>query len=410
MPGAAIWPLMSVNEAGSIQKQAPRAVQPWMCGRTMSLAEVKSLANASIPKVHPDLGLYLNDTQYSHLRGGMWSINAEYGRYPMDGASRFSFQTTGGTAHITQARWTQRNYGPITTGSSGDTRVAIEVDGETFYFDRTLTLTPESGVPAALTYSSTSQMWFGSTTLSTVVFKYYLRRNGELTVLVEDDGSLVSQQTAELARTDTCTFQTELYIGTITERYAITLADCLPGSGSDSGSESTDPPDCDGAIGVDGEGNIAGTDITIPFLSFTETHKLPPAAYTCEYIALLTWLTGKVNSERFRFCNAGECLFMGASGAYSPADEFFDVTFQFSVSVNEDFLKIGDIAIPDGKLGWQYLWVRYKEIQQGAYLVKKPASVHVADVYEYADFSLLGIGERGFGGCNLLSNGSGSGG
>ena len=46
------------------------------------------------------------------------------------------------------------------------------------------------------------------------------------------------------------------------------------------------------------------------------------------------------------------------------------------------------------KEGWQYLWVRYrdKDDQAAKELIKDPIAAYVEQVYQYGDFSGLGIG------------------
>jgi hypothetical protein len=150
-----------------------------------------------------------------------------------------------------------------------------------------------------------------------------------------------------------------------------------------------DPPDFKGAIGVNND-SVEGTDITIPVYNFKETHYIPVALVTPAYKAAIFSLTGKVNAFPFKGFAPGEVLFMGASGSQRGTEDW-EITFSFAASPNATGLTIGDITGIDKK-GWEYLWVRYQDVEDANVLVKQPAAVYVEQVYPYGDFSLLGIG------------------
>jgi len=145
-----------------------------------------------------------------------------------------------------------------------------------------------------------------------------------------------------------------------------------------------------GAIGVTRD-NVEGVDITVPVFNFSETHYIPAAWITPAYQSVLFNLTGKVNNSGFRWFAAGECLFLGASGA-QRGQEDWEITYRFAASPNRTGIIIGDIT-GIAKKGWEYLWVRYEDAEDtGANaLVKRPMAVYVEQVYDWADFSLLGI-------------------
>jgi hypothetical protein len=153
-------------------------------------------------------------------------------------------------------------------------------------------------------------------------------------------------------------------------------------------------PDCGGAIGATND-SVEGVDITLPVYQFSETHYLPMSMVTNAYKGTLFILTGKVNSAAFKGCQAGECLFMGASGSLRTAgdDGDWEITFKFAASPNATGLTIGTIT-GINKKGWEYLWVRYEDSEDTAanVLVKKPTAVYIEKVYDLADFAALGIG------------------
>lgn len=150
-----------------------------------------------------------------------------------------------------------------------------------------------------------------------------------------------------------------------------------------------EPPDFKGAIGVSND-SVEGTDITIPVYNFTETHYIPVALITQEYKKKLFELTGTVNDAPFKGFEAGEVLFMGASGSQRGKDDW-EITYRFAASPNAEDLTIGDIEEIE-KGGWDYLWVRYADAEDENTLVKQPVAVYVERVYDESDFSLLGIG------------------
>ncbi len=149
-------------------------------------------------------------------------------------------------------------------------------------------------------------------------------------------------------------------------------------------------PNFGGAIGVTHD-SVQGVDITLPVYHFAETHYLADAVVTLAYRGTLFHLTGKVNNASFRGLDAGECLFLGASGSKRGEDDW-EITFRFAGSENKTNLTVGNIT-GIAKKGWEYMWVRYEtaEDDTAKALVKKPAAVYIEKVYEDGDFSGLGI-------------------
>ena len=150
-------------------------------------------------------------------------------------------------------------------------------------------------------------------------------------------------------------------------------------------------PDFKGAIGVTHD-SVEGVDITAPVYNFSETHYLADATVTTAYKGTLFGLTGKVNDASFKGLAAGECLFLGASGAKRGADDW-EITFRFAASPNKTGITVGDITGIDKK-GWEYLWVQYEDRKDpnAKVFVKHPVAACVEKVYEEGDFSDLGIG------------------
>jgi hypothetical protein len=153
-------------------------------------------------------------------------------------------------------------------------------------------------------------------------------------------------------------------------------------------------PDFGGAIGVTSD-SVEGVDIVVPVYQFAETHYLPDAQVTPTFRGALFALTGRVNDAPFKGFNAGEVLFLGASGSKrgTGAGADWEIAFRFAASPNAASISIGDIE-GISKKGWEYLWVRYgDDVDETAdALVKRPVAAYVERVYDGGDFSQLGIG------------------
>jgi hypothetical protein len=101
-------------------------------------------------------------------------------------------------------------------------------------------------------------------------------------------------------------------------------------------------------------------------------------------------LTGKVNAASWRFFAEKECLFMGAKMSQRGVEDV-EATFDFAGSANRVNFAVGDITVAQ-KYGWEYMWVRYQDSVSNLMMVKTPVGVYCEEVYETADFTLLGLG------------------
>ncbi len=151
------------------------------------------------------------------------------------------------------------------------------------------------------------------------------------------------------------------------------------------------PPDCKGGIGVT-RTSIDGCDVTIPVYNWSETHFFDDAQVTNTYKGKLFYLTGRTNDAAFKGFNAGEVLFLGASGSKRGGSRW-EISFKFAASPNRTDLSIGDITDIE-KAGWEYLWVFYEDEFQDASqrMVKVPKFVYIERVYDSGTFSNLAIG------------------
>jgi hypothetical protein len=150
-------------------------------------------------------------------------------------------------------------------------------------------------------------------------------------------------------------------------------------------------PDYNNAIGVT-EDSIEGVEIVTPQHQFSETHYLANALVTTDYKKIMATLTGTMNFAPFKGFEAGEVLFLGASGSKRGVDDW-EVTYRFSVSKNNDHVTVGG-SLPFFKYGHDYLWVRFHDVVDPTTkrLVKRPQFYYVERVYDWGFFELLGIG------------------
>jgi hypothetical protein len=165
--------------------------------------------------------------------------------------------------------------------------------------------------------------------------------------------------------------------------------------------EGSTPPDHKGSINVTKAGgrlNVEGVDVFVPTFTWEETHQLNPLL-VASYAWLMTAeaMTAKINAAPWRIWAPKELVFLGASGA-SKGGDAIPVTFKFASSKTRVGISIpssgGDDAITGiTKAGWDYLWVEYEEVADLAskMLTSKPKAVHVEQVYQTADFGILGL-------------------
>ena len=174
-------------------------------------------------------------------------------------------------------------------------------------------------------------------------------------------------------------------------------------------------PDNGGSIGATADG-IEGCDIVVPVFHFAETHFFAPDYVTDDYLTILYTLTGTLNVAAWRIFEAGEVLFLGASGARHGTKPWA-IGYRFAASPNKykaatdaDAMR-RQIVIPAGvttsgtaknititrKDGWDYFWVRsIPSVIQGtsiaACLTMTPRHAYVHPVYRRTDFTQLAIG------------------
>ena len=162
----------------------------------------------------------------------------------------------------------------------------------------------------------------------------------------------------------------------------------------------TSPPAMNKAIGVDGS-SVAGVDIVVPQLQWSENYDVPHAYITSAYIKTVAQLTGTVNDAEFRTFAAGEVLFIGCSGSHEWDEDKgsgpWNLAYKFIANPNAGgggtypAETIGDIGGVEKK-GHEYMWIYYDSDVTGDTLLKKPKFVYVNEVYRQTSFAGLGIG------------------
>ena len=139
-----------------------------------------------------------------------------------------------------------------------------------------------------------------------------------------------------------------------------------------------------------GQITIEGTDITVPIYSWAETHYLPEAFITPAYKADLFMLTGTTNDRTWRGYVRGEVLFLGASGSVRSSEDW-ELSFKFAAAPNASDFTVGPVLHVD-KEAWEFMWVDYEAKSSAPGQVKQARAVYVERVYNYSDYSLLGLG------------------
>ena len=156
-------------------------------------------------------------------------------------------------------------------------------------------------------------------------------------------------------------------------------------------------PDFENAIGVKSGGEPEGVDITIPALKLTATYRhaetsIHVNAITIDtYIKTLASMVGTTNDATVLTYEAGELLFLGATGEFVPgqANEF---QYHFAASANATGLTIGAITDIEKK-GHDYLWILFEgdDDEDAQKTVQRPLAAYVERVYSESDFGDLHI-------------------
>lgn len=115
------------SRSGTVGVDNPSRSLLFLVKGTNDLDQVEQMVEGELPAVYR--GLFLQSYQTDHLGNGVWNVDAKYGRKEPKKAGEytFSFDTTGGTAHITQSFETVHRYGVLNPGQ--DPAVQANEDG-----------------------------------------------------------------------------------------------------------------------------------------------------------------------------------------------------------------------------------------------------------------------------------------
>lgn len=143
------------------------------------------------------------------------------------------------------------------------------------------------------------------------------------------------------------------------------------------------------AIGVT-QDRVEGTDIYYPHFEFGINVQVFP--FTLPAMRTIAALCGKTNNAPFRNFQTGQVLYLGATGQCNP-DLVWSISHKFAVGENLVAVPVSppEIIVPT-KGAWEYLWCVYASKVSVNKVVQVPVGAYVEQVYDSADFSLLGLG------------------
>lgn len=155
------------------------------------------------------------------------------------------------------------------------------------------------------------------------------------------------------------------------------------------------------AIGVSSDSrSVEGVDLPARQFQFTETRLYASDDVTPGFLRSLYLLSGGTfnqavyHSLKMGDFEIGELTLVRASGG-GRGSEKFEIAFEFSASPNIKQFTIGGIIVGNNtavvKYGWDYVWVKYKEIENttAKTLATAPEYVVVERVFDPADYSII---------------------
>lgn len=159
---------------------------------------------------------------------------------------------------------------------------------------------------------------------------------------------------------------------------------------------STGAPDHKNMIGVT-ENGVEGCDIRIAGCAYSLEYLLPDSFVTASWRRDVFNLARNtpINDAAFKGLERGEVSFEGFSLERRRGEGNWRATFEFIVSPNVTGIDVGDISEPLAvKEGHDYFWVmsRRSEDATAKSIVSRPIAFYVERVYDYGDFSIIGIG------------------
>jgi hypothetical protein len=419
----------NVHEEGTEEVNASTVEVPHTVDGTEDTAEMIAALETFVPYVRD--GKVFKNYRYHYAGGGVWEVQVRYGPAP---EVTFSWDTTGGTQHITQSLETIGRFRstdpPLPEQATATSTILADAvdsvviqDGGSGYTsppDVTFTGGGGSGAEGTAVLSGDAVISVtiddggsGYTSAPDVTFTggggiasgtAALDGDAVGTVTVDDGGA--NYVTAPLVEFSGAGGLGATAIATVSGGAVTGVTVTNGGSGYNASVEvrfvggaavdATGAPSFNGAIGVH-EGQVEGCDITIAVFNFTIERNVAADDLPEDYAVKVYQLTGTTNDAPFAVTykgqllvfDTGECLFLGGTGQIKGQSNW-QVNLKFSGSPSRDDLVIGDIG-PVAKEGWHYLWTLYEDATDGGASVKRPKAVYVEKVYRDGDFLDLGL-------------------
>ncbi len=139
--------------------------------------------------------------------------------------------------------------------------------------------------------------------------------------------------------------------------------------------------------------SVDGVDVLMPSTEYSETHG--KSSFPTSQQMTIARLTAKVNSLVWRGWPVGTVLFLGAQ-ANRRKGEDWRITYNFRIGVNAAHtleVDTGEV-ITYNKGAHDYAWFRSSKVKDEDIIVWKIHDIHVASVYQPADFAELGLGSE----------------
>jgi hypothetical protein len=150
-------------------------------------------------------------------------------------------------------------------------------------------------------------------------------------------------------------------------------------------------PNFKGAINVSQDGQIDGTDINIPMLTYSIKASYTNTQMSQSFVQTIVSCVGSPNLTTYRGYVPGQLLLTSAAGV-QRSDTNWDINYKFAVGKPIVNATIGDITGINCD-GWDFLWVYYEDTQDSATnrCHKVPVSVYVERILTRAEYAGLNI-------------------
>lgn len=154
--------------------------------------------------------------------------------------------------------------------------------------------------------------------------------------------------------------------------------------------------DAAGMVGWNGkvgdECEFAGVDVPCADMRITYTKRMRVAkATSTRFMRACAECSGKVNSDKFMGWKKCELLFLNASfQAALKGEKWAEVSFNFRANPTKEKFVLDGTEI-GRKRGWEYVWTRTEDKMVGKKVERNVVGVYKSEVFEYADFGILGL-------------------